>query len=190
MTMTLRSIGVFCGSSVGGDHAYTQAAWQLGDLLARQGITVVYGGAQIGLMGSVADAALAAGGQVIGVIPRLLMDKELGHHGLTELRVVDTMAERKEVMMALADAFIALPGGIGTLDELFEVWTTSQLGLQVKPCGLLNILGYFDHLLSFLDQAVSEGFLHPRHRTLLRLHDQPETLLEQLRCGPIPLTRS
>ncbi len=178
--MSLRSIGVFCGSSAGGDRAYTQAAWQLGDLLARRGITVVYGGAQIGLMGSVADAALAAGGQVIGVIPRLLMDKELGHHGLTELRVVDTMAERKEVIMALSEAFIAMPGGIGTLDELFEVWTASQLGLQSKPCGLLNTLGYFDYLVSFLDQAVSTGFLRPGHRDMLRLHDQPEALLEQL----------
>ncbi len=183
--MTLRSIGVFCGSSTGGDRAYTQAAWKLGDLLARQGITIVYGGAQIGLMGSVADAALAAGGQVIGVIPRLLMDKELGHHDLTELRVVDTMAERKEVIMALSDAFIALPGGIGTLDELFEVWTATQLGLQSKPCGLLNTLGYFDHLLSFLDRAVAEGFLRSSHRDLLRLHDQPDALLEQLRTTAV-----
>lgn len=184
--MALRSIGVFCGSSAGRDRAYTHAAWQLGELLARQGITVIYGGAQIGLMGSVADAALAAGGQVIGVIPRLLMDKELGHHGLTELRVVDTLAERKELMMTLSDAFIALPGGIGTLDELFEVWTASQLGLQFKPCGLLNTQGYFDHLLGFLDRAVTEGFLRPGHRTLLRLHDQPEGLLEQLRSGAVP----
>jgi uncharacterized protein (TIGR00730 family) len=184
--MSLRSIGVFCGSSAGDDRAYTQAAWQLGDLLARQGIIVVYGGAQIGLMGSVADAALAAGGQVIGVIPRLLMDKELGHHGLTELRVVNTMAERKDLIMALSDGFITLPGGIGTLDELFEVWTATQLGLQAKPCGLLNTLGYFDHLLNFLEQAVGSGFLRPGHRKLLRQHDQPEDLLEQLRTARVP----
>lgn len=182
----LRAIGVFCGSSVGGERAYTQAAWQLGELLAKQDITLVYGGAQIGLMGSVADAALAAGGRVIGVMPRLLIDKELGHHDLTELRVVDTMAERKEVMMSLADAFIALPGGIGTLDELFEVWTANQLGLQNKPCGLLNTLGYFDHLLHFLDRAVADGFLRPAHREVLHLHHQPEPLLERLRTVPVP----
>lgn len=186
MAVTMRAIGVFCGSSAGHDPAYTQAAWQLGDLLARQNITVVYGGAQVGLMGSVADAALAAGGQVIGVIPRLLMDKELGHHGLTELRVVNTMAERKEVMMALSDAFIALPGGIGTLDELFEVWTTAQLGLQTKPCGLLNTLGYFDGLVGFLDHAVTEGFLRQQHRILLQLHEQPEALLKQLCASFVP----
>jgi uncharacterized protein (TIGR00730 family) len=174
---------VCSGSSAGRDRAYTQAAWQLGELLARQGITVVYGGAQIGLMGSVADAALAAGGQVVGVIPRLLMDKELGHHDLTELRVVDTLAERKEVMMALSDAFIALPGGIGTLDELFEVWTATQLELQHKPCGLLNTLGYFDHLLEFLDHAVAEGFLREQHRRQLRLHSNPDSLLFELSNG-------
>lgn len=186
MTASFKTIGVFCGSNAGNDPAYTRAAWQLGDLLARQSITVVYGGAQVGLMGSVADAALAAGGQVIGVIPRLLMHKELGHHGLSDLRVVETMAERKEVMMSLSDAFIALPGGIGTLDELFEVWTAAQLGLQAKPCGLLNVLGYFDHLVGFLDQAVAAGFLRERHRSLLQLHDQPDVLLEQLCSAFVP----
>lgn len=184
--MRLRSIGVFCGSSVGADRTYTQAAWQLGELLAKQGITLVYGGAQIGLMGSVADAALAAGGQVIGVMPRLLIDKELGHQSLSELRVVDTMAERKEVMMTLSDAFIAMPGGIGTLDELFEVWTASQLGLQAKPCGLLNTLGYFDHLLGFLDRAVTDGFLRTGHRELLHVHPQPEGLLKRLQTTTVP----
>ncbi len=176
----MRAICVFCGSSAGVDPAYTRAAWQLGGLLAQQDITLVYGGAQVGLMGSVADAVLAAGGRVAGVIPRLLMDKELGHHGLTELHVVQTMAERKEVMMALSDAFIAMPGGIGTLDELFEVWTSTQLGLQAKPCGLLNVQGYFDHLVSFLDHAVAQGFLREQHRRQLKLHDDPATLLLQL----------
>jgi uncharacterized protein (TIGR00730 family) len=179
----MRAIGVFCGSSAGVDPACTHAAWQLGGLLAQQGITLVYGGAQVGLMGSIADAVLAAGGRAIGVIPRLLMDKELGHHGLTELRVVETMAERKEVMMALSDAFIALPGGIGTLDELFEVWTSTQLGLQAKPCGLLNVQGYFDQLLGFLDHAVAQGFLREQHRRQLRQHDSPEALLLELRAG-------
>lgn len=173
-------IGVFCGSSAGIDPAYTQVAQRLGQLLAEQDIAVVYGGAQIGLMGSVADAALAAGGRVIGVIPRLLMDKELGHQRLTELRVVATMAERKEVMMELSDAFIALPGGIGTLDELFEVWTTTQLGLHTKPCGLLNVQGYFDHLLNFLDHAVTQGFLREQHRRQLKSHDDPQMLIQVL----------
>jgi uncharacterized protein (TIGR00730 family) len=181
MSAAINAIGVFCGSSAGHDPAYTQVAWQLGGLLAERGITVVYGGAQVGLMGSVADAALAAGGRVIGVIPRLLMDKELGHHGLTELRVVATMAERKDVMTELSDAFIALPGSIGTLDELFEVWTTAQLGLHAKPCGLLNTQGYFGQLLGFLDHAVAQGFMRPQHRALLRVADQPETLLAALR---------
>lgn len=180
MTATLKSICVFCGSSAGLDPEYTRVAWQLGTLLAQQNITLVYGGAQVGLMGSVADAALASGGEVIGVIPRLLMDKELGHHDLTDLRVVNTMAERKEVMMSLSDAFIALPGGIGTLDELFEVWTTTQLGLQHKPCGLLNTLGYFDQLLSFLNRATHEGFLRERHRRLLQVNDKPHELLRAL----------
>ena len=179
----MRAIGVFCGSSAGVAPVYTRAAWQLGGLLAQQDITLIYGGAQVGLMGSIADAVLAAGGRVIGVIPRVLMAKELGHHGLTELRVVATMAERKEVMMALSDAFIALPGGIGTLDELFEVWTTTQLGLQTKPCGLLNVQGYFDQLLGFLDHAMKQGFLREQHRGQLRQHDNPETLLIELRAG-------
>lgn len=176
----MRAIGVFCGSSAGIAPAYTQAARQLGELLARQSITLVYGGAQVGLMGSIADAALAAGGSVIGVIPQLLLSKEVGHGGLTELRVVQSMAERKEVMMALSDAFIALPGGIGTLDELFEVWTCTQLGLQAKPCGLLNVQGYFNRLVEFLDHAVAQGFLREPHRRQLRLHDDPATLLRDL----------
>jgi uncharacterized protein (TIGR00730 family) len=178
--IVMRAVGVFCGSSAGIEPVYTQVAQRLGELLAEQDIDLVYGGAQVGLMGSVADAALAAGGRVIGVIPRLLMDKELGHQRLTELRVVATMAERKEVMMELSDAFITLPGGIGTLDELFEVWTTTQLGLHAKPCGLLNVRGYFDHLLGFLDHAVAQGFLREQHRRQLKLHDDPQMLLQAL----------
>jgi uncharacterized protein (TIGR00730 family) len=177
----MRAVCVFCGSSTGVDTAFTTAAQELGVLLAQQNITLVYGGAQIGLMGTIANAALAHGGRVIGVIPQLLMDKELGHPGLTELRVVETMAQRKEVMMELSDAFIALPGGIGTLDELFEVWTATQLGLQAKPCGLLNVRGYFDHLLAFLDHAVAQGFLRESHRRHLSVRDDPTSLLQQLR---------
>ena len=173
----MKSICVFCGSSPGRDEAYTRAAWEMGDTLARNDMTLVYGGAQIGLMGSVADAALAAGGKVIGVLPRALMARELGHHGLTELKVVDSMAERKDVMMSLADAFVALPGGLGTLDELFEVWTANQLSQLNKPCGLLNVLGFFDPLLAFLDQTVAAGFIAPAHRGVLRVDDNPSRLL-------------
>lgn len=176
----MRAIAVFCGSSAGVDPAYTDVARKLGELLAQQNITLVYGGAQVGLMGSVADAALAAGGRVIGVIPRMLMTRELGHPGLTELRVVETMAERKQVMMDLSDAFIALPGGIGTLDELFEVWTTMQLGQHSKPCGVLNVQSYFDQLLGFLEHAVAQGFLREQHRQQLKLNEDPAALLRQL----------
>lgn len=176
----LRTICVFCGSSAGHDAGFTRVAWQLGQLLAERNITLVYGGAQIGLMGSVADAALSAGGKVIGVLPKLLMAKELGHHGLTELQVVDTMAERKDRLMSLADAFIAMPGSIGTLDELFEVWTSNQLGLLNKPCGLLNVNGYFDSLLGFLDNVVNQGFMSERHRELLKVAAEPEDLLQAL----------
>ena len=178
--IALRAIGVFCGSSPGADAEYTRVAWQFGQLLAERGITLVYGGAQIGLMGSIADAALSAGGNVIGVIPKLLMDKELGHHGLSELHVVDSMAERKDKIMALADAFVALPGSIGTLDELFEVWTCNQLGLLNKPCGLLNVNGYFDSLLAFLDHIVAQGFMRAQHRALLRVAAKPDVLLSML----------
>jgi uncharacterized protein (TIGR00730 family) len=176
----MRAISVFCGSSAGADPVYTQAAHELGVLLAQQHITLVYGGAQIGLMGTIADAALTHGGRVIGVIPQLLLDKEVGHSDLTELRVVETMAQRKEVMMELSDAFIALPGGIGTLDELFEVWTATQLGLQAKACGLLNVQGYFDQLLGFLDHAVAQGFFREQHRRQLKVHAESAALLRAL----------
>src|SRR5262249_19565137 len=149
----MKSIGVFCGSSFGAKPEYTAAAREVGALLARRGIALVYGGGKVGLMGVVADAALAEGGRVIGVIPQLLMKKEVAHAGLTELRVVASMTERKLLMGELSDAFIALPGGIGTLDEFFEVWTWTQLGLQTKACGLLNVDGFFDPLIEFLDRA-------------------------------------
>jgi predicted Rossmann-fold nucleotide-binding protein len=163
MEAALKAIAVFCGSSTGVNPAYGDAAEQLGGLIAQQGFTLVYGGAQVGVMGRVANAALAVGGRVIGVIPQSL-----------------TLTERKQVMMALSDAFAVLPGGIGTMDELFEVWTATQLGLQSKPCGLLNTLGYFDPLIVFLDHCVSQGFLRPAHRDLLRVEHLPVELLGAL----------
>ena len=180
MEAALKAIAVFCGSSTGVNPAYSDAAEQLGGLIAQQGFTLVYGGAQVGVMGRVANAALAVGGRVIGVIPQSLMRAELAHTGLSELRVVETLTERKQVMMALSDAFAVLPGGIGTMDELFEVWTATQLGLQSKPCGLLNTLGYFDPLIVFLDHCVSQGFLRPAHRDLLRIEHRPVELLDAL----------
>lgn len=159
---------------------YVELARRLGTALAEQHISLVYGGGRVGLMGAVADAALAAGGRVVGVIPQLLLDKEVGHTGLTELHVVETMAERKWLMGELSDAFLALPGGIGTMDELFEAWTWTQLDLHDKPCALLNFHGYYDSLIHFLDQAVAEGFLRPRHREALVVGDDLQQLLDEL----------
>src|SRR5262249_38923119 len=138
---------------------YLVMARLTGELIARRGLTLVYGGGRVGLMGALADAALAAGGKVVGVIPQVLLDKGVGHPGLTQLHVVSTLSERKLLMSDLADAFLALPGGIGTMDELFEAWTWTQLNLQSKPCGLLNFNGYYDPLLAFIERAVAEGFL-------------------------------
>ena len=176
----MKSLCVFCGSSSGVRKEYVELAQRLGSALAEQHIRVVYGGGRVGLMGAVADAALAAGGRVIGVIPQLLLDKEVGHTGLTELHVVETMAQRKWMMGELSDAFLALPGGIGTMDELFEAWTWTQLDLHDKPCGLLNFHGYYDSLIHFLDQAVVEGFLRPRHRDALVVGDDLQQLLDEL----------
>ena len=140
---TLRRVCVFCGSNVGRDPAYRRLTESLGRTLARRGVGLVFGGGRVGLMGALADAALAAGGEVIGVLPKALMEREIGHRGLTELRIVGSMHERKALMADLADGFVALPGGIGTLEELFEVWTWAQLGLHAKPCGLLDTDGFF-----------------------------------------------
>jgi uncharacterized protein (TIGR00730 family) len=177
----MKSLCVFCGSSSGVRKEYVELAQRLGRTLAEQDIGVVYGGGRVGLMGAVANAALEAGGRVIGVIPQLLMDKEVGHTGLTELHVVETMAQRKWMMGELSDAFLALPGGIGTMDELFEAWTWTQLDLHDKPCGLLNFHGYYDSLIHFLDNAVVEGFLRPRHRAALVVGDDLQQLLDELR---------
>jgi uncharacterized protein (TIGR00730 family) len=176
----MKRIVVFCGSSPGRRPAYVAAAQDLGRLLANRGIGVVYGGASIGLMGALADAALAAGGEVIGVIPRRLFPAEIPHAGLTEQRIVETMHERKALMAELSDAVIALPGGTGTLDELFEMFTWSQLGLHRQPIGLLDVAGYWKPLLAFLDHMVQERFIHAEHRSTLLVESDPEALLERL----------
>jgi len=170
-------ICVFCGSSFGSNSSYSWAAQHLGELLAARNVELVYGGATVGLMGLLADAVLQSGGRVIGVIPQALVDKEIAHTGLTELRVVNSMHERKALMAELADAFIALPGGFGTLEEFCEVLTWSQLGLHRKNCGLLNINGYYDGLLSLFDHAVAEGFLKSSSRKLVQSYSEPDRLI-------------
>jgi len=174
-------IAVFCGSSSGRRPEFLQAATHLGQLLAQQGIGIVYGGASVGLMGAVATAAREAGGEVIGVLPQSLMDRELAHTNLSELHIVGSMHERKATMSDLADAFLALPGGIGTFEELFEVWTWGVLGYHRKPCGLLNINGFYDGLISFLDHVVEDEFLRPVYRDMLLVESSPEAMLEAVR---------
>jgi uncharacterized protein (TIGR00730 family) len=184
----MKAVCVFCGSSPGGDPAYLEAARATGAAIARRGLTLIYGGAKVGLMGAVADAALAAGGQVVGVLPKALMIKEIGHPGLSRLEVVASMHERKARMAELSDGFIALPGGAGTLEEIFEIWTWGQLGFHDKPAGFLNVAGYFDKLAGFLDHTVGEAFVKPAHRDMLIFHDQPEPLLEALAAYDAPAT--
>ena len=176
--MPVRSVCVFCGASMGANPAYREAAVALGQAIARRGLTQVYGGCSVGLMGVVADAAMAAGGEVVGIIPQSLLDAEVGHKGLTRLEVVDGMHARKARMAELSDAFIALPGGLGTLEELFEVWTGGQLGYHAKPLGLLDVNGFYDKLGGFLDHIVEEGFVRPQHRAMLLLGQQPDELLD------------
>jgi uncharacterized protein (TIGR00730 family) len=173
-------ICVFCGASPGGRPAYREAAAQLARLLAAEGIGVVYGGGGVGLMGALADAVIAEGGELTGVIPRSLVDREIAHRDVMDMRVVGSMHERKALMADLADAFIALPGGIGTLEELFEVYTWAQLGLHQKPCALLNVEGYYDGIEDFLSHAVAERFLREQTRALLLVDSNPATLLERL----------
>ncbi|MCS7042998.1 MAG: TIGR00730 family Rossman fold protein [Bryobacteraceae bacterium] len=163
----MKSVCVFCGSSSRAKDVYFEAARQAGREMARRGLRLVYGGAGVGLMGALADAALEAGGEAVGVIPQALVDREVAHPRLTALHVVESMHDRKAMMSGLADAFLALPGGLGTLDELFETLTWGQLGLHRKPVALLNVEGYFDHLLRFCDRAVEDGFLHPAHRRMI-----------------------
>jgi len=176
----LRSICVFCGSSPGDDPAYTAAAESVAEALVARGVRVVYGGAHVGLMGAVADTALAAGGQVVGVIPRSMVDREVAHRGLTELHVVGSMHERKALMADLSDGFVALPGGMGTLEELTEVLSWAQLGLHHKPVALLDVDGYWDAWLAFLDRAVAAGFLRPEHRGLLLSGNDVDGVLDAM----------
>jgi uncharacterized protein (TIGR00730 family) len=176
----IRSVCVFCGSSAGSDPRFAQAASELGALLASEGITLVYGGGHVGLMGILADAVLANGGKVIGVIPRALWDREVGHRSLTELHVVETMHERKAMMASLADAFVALPGGLGTLEEVFEVWTWAQLGIHDKPVGFLDVEGFYAPLLAFLDGAVDAGFVRSAHRAMAIVDGDGASLLKRM----------
>jgi uncharacterized protein (TIGR00730 family) len=173
-------ICVFCGSSPGRGDSYGEAAAGLGRLLAKRGIGLVYGGASVGTMGIVADAALAAGGEVVGVIPQALVDREVAHAGLTDLQIVPDMHQRKATMADLSDGFVALPGGAGTMEELFEVWTWALLGLHAKPIGLLDVNGFYDPLAAMLDHMVTEGFLSSANRDLVCLESDPTLLLDHL----------
>ncbi len=176
----LKRVCVFCGSNTGTRAAYIEAAENLGKLLAKRGIGLVYGGGKVGLMGKIADSILASGGEVIGVIPQSLMHKEIAHAGVTDLRVVDSMHQRKALMAQLSDGFIALPGGFGTFEEFCEIVTWAQLGLHAKPCGILNIEGYYDCLLGLFDHAVAEKFLRPANRALVIADKNPSEILNLL----------
>ena len=180
----MKRICVFLGSSAGKQPDYADAAKQLGRELVRRKLGLVYGGANLGLMAVLADTVLAEGGEVIGVIPKMLVEKEIAHPGLTTLHVVASMHQRKAMMADLADGFIGLPGGLGTFEEFFEVWTWGQLGLHAKPCGLLDVCGYFTHLIQFIDHAVAERFLRQENRDLLLLSPEPATLLDLFREIP------
>ncbi|MCP1677102.1 uncharacterized protein (TIGR00730 family) [Natronocella acetinitrilica] len=175
----MKNVCVYCGSSPGRQPTYADAANSLGRLLAEREIGLIYGGARVGIMGMVADAVLAHGGRAVGVIPESLMQKELAHQGLAELHVTTSMHERKMMMADLSDGFIAMPGGVGTLEEIFEAWTWAQLGFHRKPCGLLNVAGYYDHLSVFLDHTVTEQFVRERHRGQLMVETDPATLLDR-----------
>jgi uncharacterized protein (TIGR00730 family) len=175
----MKRICVFCGASTGRNGRYAELARRLGRTLARRGVGLVYGGGGVGLMGVLADATLEAGGEVVGVIPQALQLRELAHAGLTELRVVRSMHERKAMMADLSEGFVALPGGMGTLEELFEVLTWAQLGLHARPCGLLDVDGYFRPLTAFLDHAVTEGFVRPEHGRILHVEEDPDVLLDR-----------
>jgi uncharacterized protein (TIGR00730 family) len=181
-----RRICVFCGSSSGKQPIYVQTAQEVGRLLARRGIDLVYGGGNVGLMGALADACLQEGGKAIGVIPQGLFEKEVAHTGLTELRVVSSMHERKAMMADLSDAFIAMPGGFGTWEEFCEIVTWTQLGILRKPCALLNVNGYYDQLLQMADRAVTEGFVSQAHRDLIQADTDAERLLDRLEGYVVP----
>src|SRR6266511_2052885 len=178
--MLAAMICVFCGAATGRAPDYVDAARVLGEMLAQRGIGLVYGGGRVGIMGALADAVLDAGGRAIGVIPQQLLDREIAHDGLTELHLVKDLHQRKARMAELADAFITLPGGIRSMRELFEVWSWAKLGLHSKPCGLLNVNGYFDSLGTLADEMVTEGFLEPVYRRMLLIEEQPGVLLDRL----------
>jgi len=184
--MRMQRVCVFCGSSVGRQSVYRDAATAMGSLLASRGLGLVYGGGNVGLMGVIADAVLAGGGDVIGVIPHSLANREIAHTGVTDLRVVDSMHTRKAMMAGLSDAFIAMPGGVGTFEEFFEAVTWTQLGVHRKPCGLLNTAGFYTPLAAFIDQAVTEGFIKPIHRSMIVVDDHPERLLDSLAKVELP----
>jgi uncharacterized protein (TIGR00730 family) len=175
----IRRLAVFCGSNPGARPDYVNGARALGRLLSERGIGIVYGGASVGVMAALAEAVLDEMGEIIGVIPKMLVEREVAHRALTDLRVVGSMHERKALIAELSDGFVALPGGIGTLEEFFEIWTWAQLGMHQKPCGLLNIAGYFDPLLAFLDRAVEEKFVREVHRSMVIVESSPDKLLER-----------
>ena len=184
----MRSVCVFCGSSPGFDSIYLETADLLGKTIARRGLTLVYGGAHVGLMGRVADAALSEGGHVIGVIPQSMADREIAHTGLSDLRIVSTMHERKAMMERLSDGFIALPGGMGTFEEVCEIFTWGQLGLHAKPCGLLDVKSFYAPFLSLLDNAVTAGFLKASHRDMVLVDSDPAALLDKFAGYEPPTT--
>lgn len=182
----LHTICVFCASHSGADPRYAESARAFGDLLARSGRRIVYGGGNTGLMGALAESALAAGGEIVGVMPKHLVDREVAHRGLTRLDVVDSMHQRKARLADMADAFVALPGGLGTLEEFVEIWTWGQLGLHRKPYGLLNVAGYYTPLLGFLDHAVVHGFVRPEHRAMVQVAADPAELIAAMEAAPPP----
>lgn len=182
----MKNICVYCGSSIGRQETYASAARELAKELVARNLGLVYGGASVGIMGVMADAVLQLGGQAVGVIPQALARKEIAHQHLTELHITKSMHERKTLMAELSDGFIALPGGIGTLEELFEIWTWAQLGIHAKPCGALNVAGYFDTLTTFLDHTVAEQFVKPPHRALLIVEQEPEVLLARFASYKAP----
>lgn len=187
--MGIRSVCIYCGSSMGNSSKYAEQAAILAKTLAQNGITIVYGGAKVGIMGVIADTALAKGGKVIGVIPKALVEKEVAHQGLSKIYVVESMHERKALMAELSDGFIAFPGGIGTFEELFEVWTWAQLGFHSKPCGVLNVSSYYDKLLAFICHASSEGFIKPQHKDMLIVTDSADELLSQFESYKPPTVK-
>jgi uncharacterized protein (TIGR00730 family) len=182
----MNSICVFCGSSSGGSGTYEQAARATGHALVRAGLRLIYGGGKVGLMGVLADAVLSAGGEVTGVMPRALFQREIAHSGIGDMRLVQTMHERKELMAGLADAFVALPGGAGTLEEIFEQWTWSQLGIHAKPCGFLNVNGYFSPLFAMIEHMVAEGFMAAPLAAMLAIETEPDRLLARFRSYDPP----